>query len=200
MVDRPQTLGFQADMAHTLLFTLGYNAPEDRLLPEDFDWSDRAKLDAALCKIDRTRCGPGRSISTWPRTTARSKGRARTTRPAATACRAIPNGKLDIVRDAGDWMRGDDGEPTRAFQHICWDGCMFPNAVMMDQKTWHDVLGAMMRCATRTGGPVDQEHGGAWLGRRNSTSAWSATASWAAPIPTRSARSNHSSIFRSSPC
>src|SRR5204863_2881349 len=37
-VDRPQTLGFQADMAHTLLFTLGYNAPEDRLLPEGFDW------------------------------------------------------------------------------------------------------------------------------------------------------------------
>ena len=28
--DRPKTLGFQADMAHTLLFTLGYNAPEDR--------------------------------------------------------------------------------------------------------------------------------------------------------------------------
>ena len=30
MVDRPQTLGFQADMAHTLLYTMGYNAPEDR--------------------------------------------------------------------------------------------------------------------------------------------------------------------------
>ena len=28
-VDRPKTLGFQADMAHTLLYTLGYNAPED---------------------------------------------------------------------------------------------------------------------------------------------------------------------------
>src|SRR5436190_1760361 len=38
-VNRPKTLGFQADMAHTLLFTLGYNAPEDRLLPTDFDWS-----------------------------------------------------------------------------------------------------------------------------------------------------------------
>src|SRR5579872_1819773 len=29
MVNRPQTLGFQADMAHTMLFTMGYNAPED---------------------------------------------------------------------------------------------------------------------------------------------------------------------------
>ena len=34
MVGRPQTLGFQADMAHTLLFTLGYNAPEHRILPD----------------------------------------------------------------------------------------------------------------------------------------------------------------------
>ena len=33
MVDRPKTLGFQADMAHTMLYTLGYNSPESRLLP-----------------------------------------------------------------------------------------------------------------------------------------------------------------------
>ena len=35
MVDRPQTLGFQADMAHTLLYMLGYNAPEDAILPAE---------------------------------------------------------------------------------------------------------------------------------------------------------------------
>ena len=34
-VDRPETLGFQADMAHTLLYTLGYNSPEDRDAAED---------------------------------------------------------------------------------------------------------------------------------------------------------------------
>ena len=39
LVGRPRTLGFQADMAHTMLFTMGYNAPEDRLLPDGFDWS-----------------------------------------------------------------------------------------------------------------------------------------------------------------
>ena len=39
-VNRPQTLGFQADMAHTLLYILGYNAPEDAILPADWDWSD----------------------------------------------------------------------------------------------------------------------------------------------------------------
>ena len=42
--DRPKTLGFQADMAHTLLYTLGYNAPEDRLLPDAFDWTSRETL------------------------------------------------------------------------------------------------------------------------------------------------------------
>src|SRR5262245_32401680 len=35
LVNRPKTLGFQADMAHTLLYTPGYNAPADRLLPDD---------------------------------------------------------------------------------------------------------------------------------------------------------------------
>ncbi|HMF12062.1 MAG TPA: TIM barrel protein, partial [Gemmataceae bacterium] len=48
MVDRPGTLGFQADMAHTLLYTLGYNAPEDAILPQNYDWKDQSKLDAAL--------------------------------------------------------------------------------------------------------------------------------------------------------
>ncbi|WP_372639013.1 sugar phosphate isomerase/epimerase family protein, partial [Fodinibius sp.] len=39
-VDRPN-IGFQADMAHTLLYLLGYNAPDDRILPQDFEWGDR---------------------------------------------------------------------------------------------------------------------------------------------------------------
>ena len=30
-------------------------------------------------------------------------------------------------------------------RHICWDGCMFPNAVMEEQQTWNDVLGAMIK-------------------------------------------------------
>ena len=55
-----------------------------------------------------------------------------------------PNGKLDIVRHAGYWMRNEQSEPTRAFQHICWDGCMFPNSVMTDPKTWRDILGVMI--------------------------------------------------------
>ena len=45
-VGRPKTLGFQADMAHTLLFTLGYNAPEDRILPE----ASTGRIDSARSK------------------------------------------------------------------------------------------------------------------------------------------------------
>ena len=58
-----------------------------------------------------------------------------------------PNGKLDVARHAGFWMRDDSGKPTRAFAHICWDGCMFPNATMMqpghlDRRARHDDRGA----------------------------------------------------------
>jgi hypothetical protein len=55
-----------------------------------------------------------------------------------------PHGRLDIVRDAGAWLRDDKGEPTRAFAHICWDGCMFPNAMMLNPSTWRDVLKVMI--------------------------------------------------------
>ena len=64
-----------------------------------------------------------------------------------------PNGRLDIVKHAGYWLRDDNGELTKTMRHICWDGCMFPNAVMEKQETWNDVLGApWSRCATRTAG------------------------------------------------
>ena len=62
-----------------------------------------------------------------------------------------PNGKLDVVRDAGAWLRNDEGVPTRAFAHICWDGCMFPNAVMLKQETWNDVLKTMIAVRTAHG-------------------------------------------------
>ena len=53
-VDRPGTLGFQADMAHTWLYLMGYNAPDDALLPRDFDFDAEgadAQLDAAYAEM-----------------------------------------------------------------------------------------------------------------------------------------------------
>ncbi len=52
MVDR-HNIGFQADMSHTLLYLLGYNRPEDRILPADFEWSDRQALTEGLKTITK---------------------------------------------------------------------------------------------------------------------------------------------------
>ncbi|APW60620.1 sugar phosphate isomerase/epimerase family protein [Paludisphaera borealis] len=142
-VGEPDTVGFQADMAHTLLYTLGENAPEDRILPENFDWKDRHTLDEALRTLtdalrpwtldfhvaqnDATVFGSGSHDHTGRHCLAND-----------------PNGKLDIPHHAGFWLRDDSGRLTKAFRHICWDGCMFPNAVMMEPQTWTDILAAMV--------------------------------------------------------
>ena len=143
MVDRPQTLGFQADMAHTLLFTMGCNAPEDRILPNDFNWSDRATLDAAIAKMTA-------ALRPWTidfhvaQNDATVKGSGSHDKTGRHCLPKDPNGKMDIVRVAGAWLRDETGRPTGAFEHICWDGCMFPNETMMNPQTWRDVLSAMV--------------------------------------------------------
>ncbi len=143
IVDRPETLGFQADMAHTLLFTLGYNAPEDRLLPEHFDWKERNQREKALRALTSA-LRPLTLDLHIAQNDATVKGSGSHDKTGRHCLPNDPNGKLDIVRDAGYWMRDDHGELTRAFQHICWDGCMFPNSVMTDPQTWHDILATMI--------------------------------------------------------
>jgi sugar phosphate isomerase/epimerase len=142
MVNRPQTLGFQADMAHTMLFTLGHNAPEDRLLPDDFDFTGPGLSDAYRKVADALR--PRTIDFHVAQNDGTVKGSGSHDRTGRHCPPCDPNGKLDIVRDAGSWLRGEDGQPTRAFEHICWDGCMFPNAMMLDPKTWNDVLRVMI--------------------------------------------------------
>jgi len=142
LVNRPQTLGFQADMAHTLLFTLGYNAPEDRLLPDAFDWGRPDELQNALRVLTR-KLRPWTIDFHVAQNDATVKGSGSHDKTGRHCLPGDPEGKLDIVRDAGHWMRNENGEPTRAFQHICWDGCMFSNQVMMDPRTWRDILAAM---------------------------------------------------------
>jgi sugar phosphate isomerase/epimerase len=139
MVNRPKTLGFQADMAHTLLFTMGYNAPEDRILPENYDWKDRGGLDEALRTVTN-------ALRPWTidfhvaQNDATVFGSGTHDKTGRHCLPTDPNGKLDVVRHAGLWMRDERGQVTKAFDHICWDGCMFANATMMQTKTWNDVL------------------------------------------------------------
>ena len=41
----PKVVGFQADMSHTLLYLLGYNEPDDAIVPRGFQWNDREAFD-----------------------------------------------------------------------------------------------------------------------------------------------------------
>lgn len=142
-VDR-KNIGFQADMSHTLLYTMGYNAPEHRILPDNYDWQDREVLKDSLKKITA-------ALRPWTIDfhVAQNDGTVHGTGShdkTGRHCQATdPNGKLVVAEDAGYWLRDAKGELTKAFKHICWDGCMFSNEVMLQQKTWNDILATMIR-------------------------------------------------------
>ena len=136
--DMPGTVGFQADLAHTYLYLLGYNAPDHALLkegysPEELDAAYTTMTDALrpwtldfhVAQNDGSVHGSGSHDKT---------GRH---------CQADdPNGKLDITKASGYWLKD---AAHRGIKHICWDGCMFPNSVLMEQATWNTILGAMIK-------------------------------------------------------
>jgi sugar phosphate isomerase/epimerase len=144
LVDRPKTLGFQADMAHTMLYTLGYNSPESRIIPENFDWSDPQVVVDALRQVTS-------ALRPWTidfhvaQNDGTVKGSGSHDKTGRHCPPNDPNGKMNIVEIAGLWMRDDHGTPTRAFEHICWDGCMFPNSMMLSPEIWRDVLATMIK-------------------------------------------------------
>jgi sugar phosphate isomerase/epimerase len=149
-VDRPQTVGFQADMAHTLLYTLGYNCEKDAILPPGYDWKDKNKLNSALKKLTK-------ALRPWTidfhvaQNDATVKGSGSHDKTGRHCVVNDPHGKLDIPHHAGYWLRDENRRLTKAFMHICWDGCMFPNEVMMRQQTWNDILGSMIAVREKHG-------------------------------------------------
>ncbi len=134
----PGTVGFQADLAHTYLYLMGYNAPEAALLkegysPEEFHAAYTTMTDALrpwtldfhVAQNDGSVHGSGSHDKT---------GRH---------CQADdPNGKLDITAAAGYWLKD---AKSRGIQHLCWDGCMFPNEVLHEASTWNAILAAMIK-------------------------------------------------------
>jgi hypothetical protein len=141
-VDLPKVVGFQADMSHTHLYTLGENAPEHRIVPKKYHWEPGA-FHAAMTKLTAT-------LRPWTfdfhvaqndGSVFGSGSHAKTGRHCVAT---DPRGKLNIPRDAGYWLRDGQGKVTKKLKHICWDGCMFPNATMLQQQTWNDVLAAMI--------------------------------------------------------
>jgi hypothetical protein len=130
-------------MAHTLLYTLGYNAPADRILPEDYDWTDRELLYDALGEMTRV-------LRPWmvdfhvAQNDATVKGSGSHDTTGRHCLPNDPNGKLDVPRGAGLWLRDDHGHLTRRIKHMCWDGCMFSNETMLKHETWQRVLTTMI--------------------------------------------------------
>jgi len=143
MVGRPETLGFQADMAHTLLYTLGYNAPEDRILPQAYDWTDQEVLYAGLREMTHA-LRPWTTDFHVAQNDATVKGAGSHDKTGRHCLPDDPEGKLDVPRAAGMWLRDDNGNLTRAIPHLCWDGCMFSNETMMNPVTWRNILATMI--------------------------------------------------------
>lgn len=137
-VGMPETLGFQADLAHTYLYLMGYNAPECALLKDGYsdeefyaayeEMTNKLRpwtIDFHVAQNDGEVHGAGSHDKTGKHCPADD-----------------PNGKLDIVKCSGYWLKD---APARGIKHICWDGCMFPNAMLEDQQTWNTILDAMIK-------------------------------------------------------
>jgi len=141
-VDRPN-IGFQADMAHTLLYLLGYNKEDERILPKDFQWEDRNALTLGLKKLT-TELRPWTIDFHVAQNDGTIHGSGSHDKTGRHCLATDPNGKLDIAEDAGHWLRDETGQLTKKMRHICWDGCMFSNEVMLKQQTWNDILKLMI--------------------------------------------------------
>ena len=137
-VDMPETLGFQADMAHTYLYLMGYNAPEHALLQEGY--SDDEFYAAYENMVDKLR--PWTIDFHIAQNDGEVHGAGDHDKTGKHCTADDPNGKLDITRCAAYWLKD---APARGIQHICWDGCMFPNAVLETVDTWNTILDTMIK-------------------------------------------------------
>lgn len=139
-VGMPEHLGFQADLAHTYLYLLGYNAPSHALLPvhytNDEFWDAYETMTALLApwtldfhiaQSNGTVFGSGLHDITGKHVPVDA-----------------PDAKLDIVRCCRYWLLNKNGDLRNGIQHICWDGCMFPNSVLESTDTWTAVLEKMI--------------------------------------------------------
>ncbi len=137
-VDMPGSLGFQCDLAHTYLYLLGYNAPECALVKEGH--SDEEFYAAYKTMTDKLR--PWTIDFHVAQNDGHVHGAGAHDKTGKHCPADDPNGKLDIVKCAGYWL---EGAAERGMKHICWDGCMFPNVMLENPKTWNTILDTMIK-------------------------------------------------------
>lgn len=136
-VNMPGTVGFQADLAHTYLYLMGYNAEEHALLKPGYS---EAEFEAAYTKMTD-------ALRPWTLDfhVAQNDGTVHGTGSHDKTGRHCPaddpNGKLNITKASGYWLKDAS---KRGIQHICWDGCMFPNSMLENPQTWNTILKAMI--------------------------------------------------------
>ncbi len=144
MVNMPGVVGYQADMAHNMLFVLGANAEKDRLLPADYDWKDKAALDTAYKKV-------ADALRPWTYDfhVAQNDGTvfgSGTHAATGRHCQVTdPNGRLDVVKHAGYWLRDEKGDAHEDDAPHLLGRLHVPERVMEKQDTWNAVLGAMLK-------------------------------------------------------
>ena len=137
-VGMPETVGFQADMAHTYLYLMGYNAPEHALIQEGY--SDEEFYAAYEQMVDKLR--PWTIDFHIAQNDGTVHGAGSHDKTGKHCPADDPNGKLDIVKCASYWLKD---APARGIEHICWDGCMFPNAMLETPDTWNTILDVMLK-------------------------------------------------------
>ncbi len=137
-VGMPETLGFQADMAHTFLYLMGYNAPEHALVQPGY--SEEEFYAAYETMVDKLR--PWTIDFHVGQNDGEVHGAGSHDKTGKHCPADDPNGKLDIVRCAGYWLKD---ATARGIQHICWDGCMFSNEMLETQDTWNVILDVMLK-------------------------------------------------------
>ena len=142
-VGMPETLGFQADLAHTYLYLLGYNAPDHALLKDGY--GDDEFYAAYENMTDKLR--PWTIDFHVAQNDGEVKGAGSHDKTGKHCPADDPNGKLDIVKCASYWLKDYE---QRGIQHICWDGCMFPNSVLENVQTWNTILGKMIEVRDAT--------------------------------------------------
>lgn len=135
-VGMPESLGFQADLAHTYLFLLGYNAPDHALIGKTYSeeefWKGYKKMTDAL--------GPWTIDFHVAQSNGTVFGSGSHDKTGRHCMPDDPGGKLDIVECSRYWLLDKSVNLRNNIRHICWDGCMLPNSTLESEKTWNEVL------------------------------------------------------------
>ena len=78
----------------------------------------------------------------------------RTTKPESIARPMIPT---ENSISSNVLAIGSKDAPERGIEHICWDGCMFPNAMLEMPATWNTILDTMIKVRDAHGGMFEQK-------------------------------------------